>query len=226
MQSEIKRLSEEIGAELNRIANDLRLLSSGPRTGLAEIVLPPVAPGSSIMPGKVNPSMLEMLNQVCCQVIGCDLTVSVAVQAGQLELNVMMPVVAANLLFMITILSNALRAVRVRCINGIKADAERCRGFAESSLGLATALSPLIGYAAAADVARESVRTGRSLVAIVRERGLLDARVLARVLDPAAMTEPGIPAQRSARSTRSKKAPLGLPPAKPHPHGKGRRRSV
>jgi aspartate ammonia-lyase len=193
-----------LALELNRISNDLRLLASGPRTGLAEISLPPVAPGSSIMPGKVNPSMLEMLNQVCYQVMGCDLAVSAAVQAGQLELNVMMPVVSFNLLFMIEILANAVRQVGARAIDGITADAERCRAFAQSSLGLATALSPLIGYAAAADLAGESMRTGKSIVAIVRERGLLDEKALDRIFDPLAMTEPGIPALKRDLPARSR----------------------
>ncbi len=194
--AEVSSALRNLALELIRIANDLRLLASGPRTGLAEIAFPEVAPGSSIMPGKVNPSMLEMLNQVCFQVIGCDLAVGAAVQAGQLELNVMMPVVAFNLLFMITITANALREVRLRAIDGITADGARCRAYAEASLGLATALSPLIGYAAAADIARESLRSGKSLTAIVRDRRLLGARDLERILDPAAMTEPGIPAFR------------------------------
>ena len=191
-----------LALELNRIANDLRLLASGPRTGLAEIVLPAVAPGSSIMPGKVNPSMLEMLNQVCYQVMGCDLAVSTAVQAGQLELNVMMPVVSFNLLFMAEIMANAVSRVATRAIDGITADSERCRAFAHSSLGLATALSPLIGYAAAADIAKESMRTGKSIVAVVSERGLLDEKSLERIFDPLAMTEPGIPALK--RNTRAR----------------------
>jgi len=193
-----------LALELNRISNDLRLLASGPRTGLAEISLPPVAPGSSIMPGKVNPSILEMLNQVCYQVMGCDLAVSAAVQAGQLELNVMMPVVSFNLLFMIEILANAVRQVGALAIDGIRADAERCSAFAQSSLGLATALSPLIGYAAAAAIAGESLRTGKSIVAIVRERGLLDKKALERIFDPLAMTEPGIPALKKGKPARSR----------------------
>jgi aspartate ammonia-lyase len=180
-----------LALELNRIANDLRLLASGPRTGLAEISLPPVAPGSSIMPGKVNPSMLEMLNQVCYQVMGCDLAVSAAVQAGQLELNVMMPVVSFNLLFMTEILANAMRETAARAIDGITADAARCRAFAHASAGLATALAPLIGYAAAAEVAKESLRTGKSIVDVVGQRGWLDERTLERVLDPRTMTGPG-----------------------------------
>jgi aspartate ammonia-lyase len=193
-----------LALELNRIANDLRLLASGPRTGLAEIRLPAVAPGSSIMPGKTNPSMLEMLNQVCFQVLGCDLAVAAAVQAGQLELNVMMPVVAFNLLAMIDILGNAVREVAARAVDGLAADAARCRAYAEASPGLATALSPLIGYEAAAAVAAEAVRSGRSVADVVRERALLSPRALGRVLDPLAMTRPGIPAleARPAAGTR------------------------
>jgi aspartate ammonia-lyase len=190
-----------LALELNRIANDLRLLASGPRTGLAEIRLPAVAPGSSIMPGKANPSMLEMLNQVCFQVLGCDLTVATAVQAGQLELNVMMPVVAYNLLWMIDIMGNAVRQVSARAIDGISADPERCRAYAEASPGLATALSPLLGYTAAAEIAAAAVRTGRSVPEIVRERGLLGPDALRRVLDPLAMTRPGIPALRARPGT-------------------------
>jgi aspartate ammonia-lyase len=150
-----------------------------------------VATGSSIMPGKVNPSMLEMLNQVCYQVMGCDLAVSAAVQAGQLELNVMMPVVSFNLLFMTEILANAMRETAARAIDGITADAARCRAFAHASAGLATALAPLIGYAAAAEVAKESLRTGKSIVDVVGQRGWLDERTLERVLDPRTMTGPG-----------------------------------
>jgi aspartate ammonia-lyase len=186
--AEVSSALRNLCLELNRIANDLRLLSSGPRTGLAEIVLPPVAPGSSIMPGKVNPSMLEMLNMVCYQVIGCDTAVSGAVQAGQLELNVMVPVIAFNLHFMIRILGNALREVRSRCIEGIRADPERCRKYAEESIGLMTALSPHLGYAAASEIAREAVARGISLVDVIVERGLYSEDELSRLLDPGRMT--------------------------------------
>ncbi|HSA95917.1 MAG TPA: aspartate ammonia-lyase [Acidobacteriota bacterium] len=201
-----------LALELSRIANDLRLLASGPRTGLAEIALPAVAPGSSIMPGKVNPSLLEMLNQVAFQVLGADLTVSAAVQAGQLELNVMMPVVAFNLLFMIRILANAVRLVTAGAIDGLTADAARCRAYAYASPGLATVLSPIIGYAAAAEVARQALRTGRSVADVVRERGLLDPATLDRVLDPAAMTAPGIPThwRRRPAKPRRKGSPRGV----------------
>jgi aspartate ammonia-lyase len=179
-----------LSLELNRIANDLRLLSSGPRTGLAEIILPPAAPGSSAMPGKVNPSMLEMLNMVCYQVIGCDTAVGGGVQAGQLELNVMMPVIAFNLHFMIRILGNAIREVGSRCVEGIQADVERCRKYAVESIGLVTALSPHLGYAAASEVAKEAVAQGKSLVDVIVERGLYTREELGRLLDPDRMTEP------------------------------------
>lgn len=206
-----------LSLELTRIANDLRLLASGPRTGLAEISLPAVAPGSSIMPGKVNPSMLEMLNQVCFQVWGCDLAVAAAVQAGQLELNVMMPVVAHNLLWMIELLANAVREAAARAIEGIRADPKRCRNYAESSPGLAAALSPLLGYTAAAEVATEAARTGRSVMEIVRARGLLSPEALSRILDPLAMTRPGIPTLGARTRTRSRR-----PGSKPGPARRAR----
>jgi len=211
--ADVSSALRNLALELNRIANDLRLLASGPRTGLAEISLPAAAPGSSIMPGKVNPSLLEMLNQVCYQVMGCDLAVAAAVQAGQLELNVMMPVVSFNLLFMITILANALREVGARSIEGIKADAGRCRMYAETSLGLVTAISPLIGYAAAAEAAEEARRTNRPVTAILLERGILDKATLARLMDPAAMTEPGAVRRKPAaigKKTRKARVALSL----------------
>lgn len=182
-----------LALELTRIANDLRLLCSGPMTGLAEIVLPPVQPGSSIMPGKVNPSMAEMLNMVAFQVIGNDLAVSMAVQAGQLELNVMMPLMNHNLLQSIEILTNAISAFTERCVTGIVADEQRCRYYVERTMGLATALNTYIGYANAAAVAKEALQTGRSIVEIVREKNLLPADRLEEILDPRNMTEPGIP---------------------------------
>lgn len=182
-----------LAVELTRISNDLRLMSSGPQTGLAEIVLPPVQPGSSIMPGKVNPVMAEMLNMACFQVIGNDTTITMAVQAGQLELNVMMPVMAFDMLMSIDILKNAMEVVAEYCVEGITANEERCRYFVDNSMGLATALNPYIGYSAAAKVAQENYRTGRSIRDIVLDMGLLSAQDLDRILDPVAMTEPGIP---------------------------------
>jgi len=185
--------------EIIRIANDLRLLASGPRTGLAEIRLPAVAPGSSIMPGKVNPSMLEMLDMVGFEVCGRDQTVALAVQAGQLELNVMMPVVAYNVLFGARLFANALDQVRILCIDGISADVERCRAYAEASPGLATALSPVIGYAATAKVAGEAAREGKTVLEVVKARRFLSGPELERALDPAGMTEPGLPARGRCR---------------------------
>jgi aspartate ammonia-lyase len=176
--------------DLAQIANDLRLLSSGPRTGLAEIALPPVQPGSSIMPGKVNPVMAEMLDMVCFQVIGNDATVALATQAGQLELNVMMPVIGHNLLQSMEILANAVRAFSERCVRGITADEARARHYFEASVGMATVLNPLIGYEAAAKVAQESARTGETIIDVVRRRGLLSEEQLAELFDPATLTEP------------------------------------
>ncbi len=182
-----------LAIELIRICNDLRLLASGPTTGFAEIVLPAVQPGSSIMPGKVNPSMAEMLNMVCFQVMGNDLTVSMAVQAGQLELNVMMPVMAYNLHHSIEILKNALRVFVDRCIVGIVADADRCRRYAESSMALATALNTYVGYARAAEVVKHALREQKTIIEVVREEKLLTEEQIAQVLDPVKLTEPGLP---------------------------------
>jgi fumarate hydratase class II len=167
---------------LQRIANDLRLLSSGPRTGLAEIELPAVQPGSSIMPGKVNPVMAEMLNMVAYQVQGCDTVVAQAGGAGQLELNVMMPVMAANFLHEIQILSTAIKAFTDRCIRGIRAHAERCRAYAEHSLSLATALNVEVGYDTAAKIVKHALAKDISL----REAGLqlgIDPAAIERALD-------------------------------------------
>jgi len=182
-----------LALELTRICNDLRLLASGPTTGFAEIVLPAVQPGSSIMPGKVNPSMAEMLNMVCFQVIGNDLTVAMAVQAGQLELNVMMPVMAYNLHHSIEILKNALRAFIDRCVVGIVADADRCRRYAESSMALATALNTYVGYARAAEVVKRALREQKTIIDVVRDEKLLTEAQIAQILDPIKLTEPGLP---------------------------------
>lgn len=181
---------------LTRIANDLRLLSSGPTTGLAEIRLPAVQPGSSIMPGKVNPVMAEMLNMVCYHVMGNDQTVALCSQAGQLELNVMIPILAYNLIQSCQVLSRGVAAFTERCVRGITADKERCRRYAEGSMGLATALNPHIGYAAAAKVAQEALRRGVSLRQVALERGYLTSAELDAILDPRRMTEPGIPGQQ------------------------------
>jgi aspartate ammonia-lyase len=181
-----------LSVELSKVANDLRLLSMGPRAGISEIVLPAVQPGSSIMPGKVNPSIPEMVNQVCYQAIGCDLTVSLAGEAGQLELNVMMPVIAWNALHTSTILRESMKVLRTRCVDGIEADAARATQLLERSTAVATALSPYLGYAKTAEIAKEAVRTERSIRSIVLERGLMLAGDLDRILAAEAMTRPGI----------------------------------
>jgi aspartate ammonia-lyase len=181
-----------LAVELAKVASDLRLLSSGPRAGIAEISLPAVQPGSSIMPGKVNPSIAEMVNQVCFQVIGCDATVTAAAEAGQLELNVMMPVIAWNALHASTILGNAMDTLETRCVEGIQADEARCRELLDRSTAVATALSPYIGYAKTAEIAKESAKAGTPIREIVLERGLLDAKQLDRILSAEAMTTPGI----------------------------------
>ena len=182
-----------LAVELDKIASDLRLLSSGPRAGLAELQLPAVQPGSSIMPGKVNPSVPEMVNQVCHQVLGCDAAILAASAAGQLELNVMMPVIAWNALHASSILASAITVLTERCVNGIRADETRCRELLDRSTAVATALSPYIGYAATAEIAKESVKTGRAVADLVRERNLIPAARLDGILSPDEMTKPGIP---------------------------------
>ena len=182
-----------LAVTLTRIANDLRLLSSGPTTGLFEINLPALQPGSSIMPGKVNPVIPEMLNMVCYHVMGNDLAVMSAAQAGQLELNVMTPIIAYNLLQSMQILTNGVRLFADRCIRGITANVERCQELAEKSIGLATALNAYIGYAAAAKVAQEAMTRNVPLRQVILEQELLTEEQLAQILDPLAMTEPGIP---------------------------------
>ncbi|OGD21951.1 MAG: aspartate ammonia-lyase [Candidatus Aminicenantes bacterium RBG_16_63_16] len=193
---EVSASLRTLAVELTRIANDLRLLGSGPRTGLGEIAVPAVAPGSSIMPGKVNPSMLEMANMVGYQVMGCDQAVAAAAQAGQLELNVMMPVVAFNLGFMIEILGNALRELTRRCIAGITANADRCREYAEKSLGLATATSPRIGYACASELAREAGKRGLTIREILEEKGDFSPAEIRDILDLEKLSEPVAPRRK------------------------------
>jgi aspartate ammonia-lyase len=189
--------------DLSKIASDLRLLASGPRTGFAEIRLPAVQPGSSIMPGKVNPSVAEMVNMVCYQAVGNDTTVALAAEAGQLELNVMMPVIAHNLLFTMTLLTNATRVLHERCVAGIEADPAQCAHWLERSPALVTALAPRIGYAEAARLAKEAVDRGLTVRELLREKELLPPDELARVLDLRAMTEVGVPGKN--RETRVKK---------------------
>ena len=188
-----------LAVELSKVASDLRLLSSGPRAGLAEVILPAVQPGSSIMPGKVNPSIAEMVNQVCFQVIGCDGTVCAAAEAGQLELNVMMPVIAWNALHASKILCGAMEALEILCVDGIEADDARCRELLDRSTAVATALSPYIGYAKTAEIAKESVKTGKPIRDLVLERKLLDPKQLDAILSVEEMTTPGIPGKEKTR---------------------------
>ncbi|MCZ2201589.1 aspartate ammonia-lyase [Cylindrospermopsis raciborskii] len=172
-----------LAQDMVKISHDLRLMDSGPKTGFKEIQLPPVQPGSSIMPGKYNPVMAEMTSMVCFQVMGYDQAIALAAQAGQLELNVMMPLIAYNLIHSIEILGNTIGALTDNCIQGIIANRERCLGYAEGSLALVTALNTHIGYLNAAAVAKESLQTGKSLRQIVLEKGLMTEEQLALVLD-------------------------------------------
>ncbi|HTA85185.1 MAG TPA: aspartate ammonia-lyase [Silvibacterium sp.] len=191
--AEVSAALRGIALEVIRISNDIRLLSSGPNTGFAEIYLPSLQPGSSIMPGKINPVMPELAAMVSFQVIGNDTAVACAVQAGQLELNVMMPTMAHSVLQSITILANMLRQFNDRCIAGITANAERCNFYAQSTVSLATALNPYIGYAKAAEIVKESIATGESIISIARKKKLLSDEQIAEILDPVRMTEPQYP---------------------------------
>jgi aspartate ammonia-lyase len=173
-----------LALELTRITNDLRLLASGPLTGLAEILLPAVQPGSSIMPGKVNPSMLECMNQVCFHVIGAAGTIDFALQAGQLELNVMMPLMAYETLFSIEILKNYIPVFVRKCVAGIEADRERCEGYYITSPALATALNPIIGYAKAAEVSKEAVKTKEPIPDLLRKKKIVAESEIRRIFTP------------------------------------------
>ena len=180
---------KSLAVKLSKICNDLRLLSSGPRAGLGEIRLPPRQPGSSIMPGKVNPVIPEVVNQVAYRVIGNDLVVTLAAEAGQLQLNVMEPVIAASILESLKILSNAVVTLRHNCIEGIEANVEQCRAFVENSVGLVTALVPVLGYGPSTEVAAEALASGKSLADVLRSRGLFTAEIAA-ALSPERMANP------------------------------------
>ena len=181
-----------LAVALVKIGNDIRWMGSGPRTGLAEIRLPDLQPGSSIMPGKVNPVMAEAMTQVAAQVIGNDAAVAFAGSQGNFELNVYLPVIARNLLESVRLLASVTRLFADRCVAGIEADVDRCRAYAESSPSLGTSLNPYIGYEAASEIVKESVKTGRSVREIVLERGLLDEAELDRALDVLGMTRGGV----------------------------------
>ncbi|GAX61849.1 aspartate ammonia-lyase [Candidatus Scalindua japonica] len=189
--SEVSGTLKVLALEMIRIANDLRLLSSGPKTGLAEITLPAVQPGSSIMPGKVNPVMAEMLNMVCFSIIGNDLTITMASQAGQFELNVMMPVMQYKLLDSLTILTNALKVFTNKCVKGITVNETRCYQYATGSMAIVTALNPYIGYSKAAEVAKESLSSGKSIKEIILKKKLMSEEKLDELLSPVSMTKPG-----------------------------------
>jgi aspartate ammonia-lyase len=179
---------KSLAIKLSKVSNDLRLLASGPRAGLGEIRLPPKQPGSSIMPGKVNPVIPEVMNQVCFKVIGNDLTVTLAAEAGQLQLNVMEPIIAAAIFESQTLLINAIRTLREECIDGIEANVEACRAFAERSIGLVTALNPHIGYERSTQLAAEALASGKSILELVLEHGWMDERAARAALDPMRMT--------------------------------------
>ena len=181
---------KRVAVKLSKICNDLRLLSSGPRAGLNEINLPPMAPGSSIMPGKVNPIIPEVVNQVAYEVIGNDVTVTLAAEAGQLELNVMEPVIAYNLFRSLEMLEHGCQTLTERCIRGITANREVCRRMVENSIGLVTALNPWLGYEKSTEIAEEALKTGRSVYDIVLEKGYLTRAELDELLSPENMTRP------------------------------------
>jgi aspartate ammonia-lyase len=182
-----------LAVDLSKIASDLRLMVMGPRTGIDEIKLPAVQPGSSIMPGKVNPSIPEMVNQVCFQVMGCDTTVAIASEHGQLELNVMMPVIAFNVLLSMRILTNAAKAFADKCVKGIEANREMCAYWVERSAALATALAPQIGYDKAAEISKRSVKEGILIRDLVKRENVLPDAEIDDVLDLKKMTEIGVP---------------------------------
>jgi aspartate ammonia-lyase len=184
--SALKRLA----IKLSKISSDLRLLSSGPRAGFSEIHLPPMQPGSSIMPGKVNPVIPEVVNQIAFRVIGNDLTVTLAAEAGQLELNVMEPVIAQSILESMALLGNGMRTLRERCVVGITANAGRCRSMVERSIGIVTALNPVLGYDVCTELAREAARSNRGVYELVLEKKLLSRDELDALLAPESMVQP------------------------------------
>jgi aspartate ammonia-lyase len=181
---------KSMAIKLSKVCNDLRLLASGPRCGLREINLPAKQPGSSIMPGKINPVIPEVVNMVCFRVIGSDLTVSMAAEAGQLQLNVFEPVIAACIFEAQTMFINAARTLREHCVEGITVNEDVCRRYVEYSIGTVTALNPVIGYERATALAQEAMKSGRGILEIVREKKLLTEEQIRKVLDPAAMTGP------------------------------------
>jgi aspartate ammonia-lyase len=179
---------KSLAIKLSKVCNDLRLLSSGPRCGLREINLPAKQPGSSIMPGKVNPVIPEVVNMVCFRVIGSDQTVTMAAEGGQLQLNVFEPVIAACIFEAQKMFMNAVRTLRVHCVDGITVNADVCRHYVEYSIGVVTALNPVIGYDRSTELAAEAMKSGRGIMELVREKKILTEQQIAEVLDPVAMT--------------------------------------
>ncbi len=188
--AEVSNALRILAIELNKISNDLRLLNSGPKAGIAEIILPEVEPGSSIMPGKINPSIAEAVNMVCFQVAGNDHAVALAVGAGQLELNVMTPLIAFDLLWSIELLTNTIRMLHERCVCSIVVDEKRCRELLENSHALATVLNPYIGYDAAAELVKTALAENKPLRRVIVERDIISEKYLNEILDPVKMTEP------------------------------------
>jgi aspartate ammonia-lyase len=203
--AEVSSSLRNLALEIIRISNDVRLISSGPNTGFAEINLPGLQPGSSIMPGKINPVMPELAAMVSFQVVGNDTAVAMAVQGGQLELNVMMPTMAYSVLQSITIMTNMLKVFNEKCIAGITANEKRNNFYAQSTVSLATALNPYIGYAKAAEIVKESVATGRSIIDIARDKKLLTEKEIEEILDPVSMTEPQYPKEAAKHREDIKK---------------------
>ncbi|HEX2897982.1 MAG TPA: aspartate ammonia-lyase [candidate division Zixibacteria bacterium] len=196
--SAIKRLA----VKLSKISNDLRLLSSGPRTGINEINLPPMQPGSTIMPGKVNPVIPEVVNEICFKVIGNDLTVTLAAEAGQLELNAMEPIIAYAIFDSIEMLKNGMRVLKNRCVDGITANVERCREMVENSIGLVTALSPVLGYEKASQLAQEALEKNKGVYELVLTKKLMSREDLERILTPENMLKPQVKKRKLNKSKR------------------------
>ena len=203
--AQVSSALRNLALEIIRISNDLRLISSGPNTGFAEINLPGLQPGSSIMPGKINPVMPELAAMVSFQVVGNDTAVAMAVQAGQLELNVMMPTMAYNVLQSISILNNMLKVFTEKCVHGLTDNEKRNQFYAQSTVSLATALNPYIGYQKAAEIVKESVATGRSIIDIARDQKLLSEKEIEDILDPVSMTEPQYPKESAKNREDIKK---------------------
>jgi len=189
---EASGMLKTVACSLMKIANDLRWLGSGPRCGIGEILLPSIQPGSSIMPGKVNPVIPEAVTMIAAQVIGNDITISVGGQSGNFELNVMKPVIAYNLLQSIELIGNGCLVLAEKCVDGLEADRERCQQMVEKSLAMVTSLVPRVGYDKAAEIAKEAYQTGRTVREVAQDSQLLEDQELEQVLDPWSMTEGGI----------------------------------